>query len=51
MVLSTLSAKGGNPDEDGPKWLRVFRGAMMARATSALLFSGSIYVLKSAVVG
>jgi choline/glycine/proline betaine transport protein len=48
--LSTLSAKGGNPDEDGPKWLRVFWGAMTALVTSALLFSGSIDALKSAVV-
>jgi choline/glycine/proline betaine transport protein len=50
VVLSTLSAKGGNPDEDGPKWLRVFWGAMTALVTSALLFSGSIDALKSAVV-
>ncbi len=50
VVLSTLSAKGGNPDEDGPKWLRVFWGVMTALVTSALLFSGSIDALKSAVV-
>ncbi|MEG0861591.1 MAG: choline transporter BetT, partial [Pseudomonas sp.] len=28
VVLSTLSARGGNADEDGPNWLRVFWGAM-----------------------
>jgi choline/glycine/proline betaine transport protein len=50
VVLSTLSARGGNADEDGPKWLRVFWGAMTALVTSALLFSGSIDALKSAVV-
>ena len=50
MVLSTLSARGNNADEDGPKWLRVFWGAMTALVTSALLFSGSIDALKSAVV-
>jgi len=50
VVLSTLSAKGGNPDEDGPKWLRVFWGVMTALITSGLLFSGSIDALKSAVV-
>ena len=50
VVLSTLSSKGGNPDEDGPKWLRVFWGAMTALVTSALLFAGSIDSLKSAVV-
>ena len=50
VVLSTLSARGGNPDEDGPKWLRVFWGAMTALVTSGLLFAGSIDSLKSAVV-
>lgn len=50
VVLSTLSSKGGNADEDGPKWLRVFWGAMTALVTSALLFAGSIDSLKSAVV-
>ena len=50
VVLSTLSAKGGSPDEDGPKWLRVFWGAMTALVTSGLLFAGSIDSLKSAVV-
>lgn len=50
VVLSTLSAKGGSPDEDGPKWLRVFWGVMTALITSGLLFSGSIDALKSAVV-
>ncbi|RMT48054.1 BCCT family transporter [Pseudomonas amygdali pv. myricae] len=50
VVLSTLSAKGGNPDEDGPKWLRVFWGVATALITSGLLFSGSIDALKSAVV-
>ncbi|NBA97242.1 choline transporter BetT [Pseudomonas sp. R5(2019)] len=50
VVLSTLSARGGNPDEDGPNWLRVFWGAMTALVTSGLLFAGSIDSLKSAVV-
>ncbi|WNW14301.1 choline transporter BetT [Pseudomonas sp. DTU_2021_1001937_2_SI_NGA_ILE_001] len=50
VVLSTLSAKGGSADEDGPKWLRVFWGAATALVTSGLLFSGSIDALKSAVV-
>ncbi len=50
VVLSTLSAKGGSPDEDGPKWLRVFWGVMTALITIGLLFSGSIDALKSAVV-
>jgi choline/glycine/proline betaine transport protein len=50
VVLSTLSARGGNPDEDGPKWLRVFWGAMTALITGGLLFAGSIDSLKSAVV-
>jgi choline/glycine/proline betaine transport protein len=50
VVLSTLSARGCKPDEDGPKWLRVFWGAMVALITSALLFAGSIDSLKSAVV-
>ena len=50
VVLSTLSSKVGNADEDGPKWLRVFWGAMTALVTSALLFAGSIDSLKSAVV-
>ena len=50
VVLSTLSAKGGGPDEDGPKWLRVFWGVATAVITSGLLFSGSIDALKSAVV-
>jgi len=50
VVLSTLSSHGGNPDEDGPKWLRVFWGAMTALITGGLLFAGSIDSLKSAVV-
>ncbi|WP_442111454.1 choline transporter BetT [Pseudomonas sp. NUPR-001] len=50
VVLSTLSARGGNPDEDGPNWLRVFWGAMTALVTIGLLFAGSIDSLKSAVV-
>ena len=50
VVLSTLSARGGNVDEDGPKWLRVFWGAATALITSGLLFAGSIDALKSAVV-
>jgi len=49
-VLSTLSAHGGSPDEDGPKWLRVFWGVMTALITSGLLFAGNIDSLKSAVV-
>jgi len=50
VVLSTLSAKDGNADEDGPNWLRIFWGAMTALITSSLLFAGSIDSLKSAVV-
>ncbi|MNZ44381.1 High-affinity choline transport protein [compost metagenome] len=50
VVLSTLSARGGNADEDGPNWLRVFWGAMTALVTIGLLFAGSIDSLKSAVV-
>lgn len=50
VVLSTLSARGGEEGEDGPKWLRVFWGAMTALITSGLLFAGSIDALKSAVV-
>lgn len=50
VVLSTLSAHGGNADEDGPKWLRVFWGVMTALVTSGLLFAGNIDSLKSAVV-
>jgi choline/glycine/proline betaine transport protein len=50
VVLSTLSSHGGSPDEDGPKWLRVFWGVMTALITSGLLFAGSIDSLKSAVV-
>ncbi len=50
VVLSTLSAKGGSADEDGPNWLRVFWGVMTALVTSGLLFAGSIDSLKSAVV-
>ncbi|MBG8561382.1 choline BCCT transporter BetT [Pseudomonas qingdaonensis] len=50
VVLSTLSARDGSPDEDGPNWLRVFWGAMTALVTSGLLFAGSIDSLKSAVV-
>lgn len=50
VVLSTLSSKGGLPEEDGPKWLRIFWGAMTALVTGGLLFAGSIDALKSAVV-
>ncbi|WP_288478661.1 BCCT family transporter, partial [uncultured Pseudomonas sp.] len=50
VVLSTLSSKGGEADEDGPKWLRVFWGAAVAVVTGGLLFAGSMDALKSAVV-
>ncbi|MBG4523509.1 choline BCCT transporter BetT [Pseudomonas aeruginosa] len=50
VVLSTLSAHGGSADDDGPKWLRVFWGAVTALVTGGLLFAGSIDALKSAVV-
>ncbi|MEE3633774.1 choline transporter BetT [Pseudomonas sp. AL 58] len=50
VVLSTLSARDGNADEDGPNWLRVFWGAMTGLITIGLLFAGSIDSLKSAVV-
>ncbi|HBO7426976.1 MULTISPECIES: choline BCCT transporter BetT [Pseudomonas aeruginosa group] len=50
VVLSTLSAHGGNADDDGPKWLRVFWGSVTALVTGGLLFAGSIDALKSAVV-
>ncbi|HCG0842477.1 choline BCCT transporter BetT [Pseudomonas aeruginosa] len=50
VVLSTLSAHGGSADDDGPKWLRVFWGSVTALVTGGLLFAGSIYALKSAVV-
>lgn len=50
VVLSTLSAHGGNADDDGPKWLRVFWGVATALVTGGLLFAGSIDALKSAVV-
>ncbi len=50
VVLSTLSSRGGAVDEDGPRWLRVFWGALTALITIGLLFAGSIDALKSAVV-
>lgn len=50
VVLSTLSARGGSADDDGPKWLRVFWGLATALVTGGLLFAGSIDALKSAVV-
>ncbi|KUM41331.1 choline transporter [Pseudomonas sp. EpS/L25] len=50
VVLSTLSSTGGEADEDGPKWLRVFWGAAVAVVTGGLLFAGSMDALKSAVV-
>ncbi|WP_409277778.1 choline transporter BetT [Pseudomonas defluvii] len=50
VVLSTLSARDGSADEDGPNWLRVFWGAVTGLITIGLLFAGSIDSLKSAVV-
>ena len=50
VVLSTLASHGGGPDEDGPNWLRVFWGGVVALVTIGLLASGSIDSLKSAVV-
>lgn len=50
VVLSTLSSRGLNADEDGPKWLSVFWGMTIAIVTSALLLSNSIDSFKSAVV-
>ena len=50
VVLSTLSSHGGLPEEDGPRWLRVFWGVMTALVTAGLLLAGSMDALKSAVV-
>ncbi len=50
VVLSTLSSHGGAPEDDGPRWLRVFWGAVIAVVTSGLLLAGSMDALKSAVV-
>ncbi|MFG3448277.1 choline BCCT transporter BetT [Stenotrophomonas sp. NPDC047960] len=50
VVLSTLSSHGGAPEEDGPRWLRVFWGVMTALVTAGLLLAGSMDALKSAVV-
>jgi len=50
VVLSTLSSQGGNPEDDGPRWLRVFWGTVIAVLTAGLLLAGSIDALKSAVV-
>jgi choline/glycine/proline betaine transport protein len=50
VVLSTLSAVSSNPEEDGPRWLRVFWGVLTAAVTGSLLLAGSMDALKSAVV-
>lgn len=50
VVLSTLSSHGGDAEDDGPKWLRVFWGALTALVTAGLLLAGSMDALKSAVV-
>ncbi|WP_338322304.1 BCCT family transporter, partial [Xanthomonas arboricola] len=50
VVLSTLSSHGGEPHDDGPRWLRVFWGVLTAVVTGGLLLAGSMDALKSAVV-
>lgn len=50
VVLSNLSCENGKPDEDGPKSLRVFWGAVIALTTLGLLLAGSVDSLKAAVV-
>ena len=50
VVLSTLSSHGGAPEDDGPRWLRVFWGTVTAVVTGGLLLAGSMDALKSAVV-
>ncbi|WP_022971624.1 choline BCCT transporter BetT, partial [Xanthomonas maliensis] len=50
VVLSTLSSHGGEPHDDGPRWLRVFWGVLTAMVTAGLLLAGSMDALKSAVV-
>ena len=50
VVLSTLSSHGGAPEDDGPRWLRVFWGVMTGLVTAGLLLAGSMDALKSAVV-
>ncbi len=50
VVLSTLSSHGGAPEDDGPRWLRVFWGAVTAVVTAGLLLAGNMDALKSAVV-
>ncbi|MFA4188733.1 choline BCCT transporter BetT [Xanthomonas perforans] len=49
VVLSTLSSHGGEPHDDGPRWLRVFWGVLTAVVTAGLLLAGSMEALKSAV--
>ena len=50
VVLSTLSSHGGAPEDDGPRWLRVFWGTVTAVVTAGLLLAGNMDALKSAVV-
>ena len=50
VVMCTLSPHGGAPGDDGPRWLRVFWGTVIAVLTAGLLLAGSIDALKSAVV-
>ena len=40
VVLSTLSSHGGAPEDDVPRWLRVFWGTVIAVLTAGLLLAG-----------
>ncbi len=50
VVLSNLTCEDAGDNEDGPKWLRVFWGAVIALTTLGLLVAGSVDALKAAVV-
>ena len=47
VVLSTLSSHGGAPEEDGPRWLRVFWGTVIAVLTAGLLLAGLAVLIRS----
>ncbi|MGP6173968.1 choline BCCT transporter BetT [Corynebacterium sp. A21] len=50
MVMSNFSSSTPNPEEDGPKWLRIFWAIVTALLTIAMLMSGGVVTMEYATL-
>lgn len=50
MVMSNFSSSTANPEEDGPKWLRIFWALVTALLTIAMLMAGGVVTMEYATL-